>query len=228
MKTRRSRTPRTIARSARAGQQASVRKAGRSARRPSGAQPGRPRSERAHKAILDATLRLLAEVGYERLTVGEVAAVAGVGKATIYRRWASKAPLVIESFSRLPLLLPPDAGSVVDDLTALLRSFANILETTPLARVLPILAAECIHDPELSKLLVPAIRARREPLIEVLRRAVSRQELPPDLDLEAAADVVVGPLMTRLCFTNDPVKPRDVRPFVEAALFGIHRLRARA
>lgn len=188
---------------------------------------GRPRSAHAHRAILDATLELLADVGYEQLTVGEVAAVAGVGKATIYRRWPSKAPLVIEAFSQLPALVAPDTGNLLDDLTGLLRSFAKILETTPLPRVLPILAAESLHDPELSKLFLPMAGARREPLIAILRRAMARDELPADLDVEAAADVVVGPIMTRVCFSGIAVRPRDIRAFVEAAIHGIHRLRRR-
>ena len=63
---------------------------------------GRPRSEEAHQAILDATLELLSEVGFSALTIEGVAARAGVGKATIYRRWASKLPLVVEAFMRIP------------------------------------------------------------------------------------------------------------------------------
>lgn len=201
-------------------------RAERGTRLSGGVSRGRPRSPEAHRVILDTTLKLLAERGYQRLTLGEIAAVAGVGKATIYRRWPSKAPLVIESFSQLPVLVPPNTGSVLEDLTLLMRDFVHILGTTPLARVLPILAAECLHDPELSKLLVPMNQERRSALLDVLRRATRRSELPPDLDLEAAADLVVGPIMTRVCFTNQPVRPKDVRPFIEAALFGIHRLRS--
>ena len=198
-------------------------KAGRSAP----ASRGRPRSSRAHAAILDATLALLAEKGYERLTVEEVAAAAGVGKATIYRRWPSKAPLVIAAYAQLPGLDSPDSGSLSDDLTGLLRSFVRILATTPLPRVLPILAGECLHDPELSKLLVPINRERRRPLLGILERAVSRGELPADLDVAAAADLIVGPMMTRIYFTGEAVRARDIRPFVEAALLGIPRLRSR-
>ena len=72
---------------------------------------GRPRSEEAHQAILDATLELLAEVGFSALTVEGVASRAGVGKATIYRRWASKLPLVVEAFGELPALEDADTGS---------------------------------------------------------------------------------------------------------------------
>ena len=186
---------------------------------------GRPRSPRAHAAILDATLALLAERGYEHLTVEDVAAAAGVGKSTIYRRWPSKAPLVIAAYAQLPGLVQPDTGNLPDDLTTLLRSFAHILETTPLPRVLPILAGECLHDPELSKLLVPINSVRRKPLLGILERAVSRGELPDDLDVGAAADVIVGPIMTRIYFTGEAVRKKDIRPFVEAALSGIGRLR---
>ena len=187
--------------------------------------PGRPRSSRAHAAILDATLALLAEKGYERLAVEDVAAAAGVGKATIYRRWPSKGPLVIAAYAQLPGLEPPDTGDLADDLTALLRSFARILETTPLPRVLPILAGECLHDPELAKLLVPINTERRRPLTGILERAVRRGELPADLNVEAAADLIVGPIMTRIYFTGEAVRTKDIRPFVEAALFGMRRLR---
>jgi hypothetical protein len=115
----------------------------------------------------------------------------------------------------------PDTGNLLDDLTGLLRSFAKILETTPLPRVL-ILAAESLHDPELSKLFLPMAAPRREPLIAILRRAMARDELPADLDVEAAADVVVGPIDARVS-KGIAVRPRDIRAFVEAAIHGIHR-----
>ncbi|MBW2386159.1 MAG: TetR/AcrR family transcriptional regulator [Deltaproteobacteria bacterium] len=188
--------------------------------------PGRPRSVEAHRAILDATLELVAEVGFDQLSVARVARRSGVSKATVYRRWPSKLPLVIEAFSELPTLEAPDNGNLVDDLIALLRQFAEILRDTPLARVLPVLAGECAHDPELSALLAPQIKARRAPLIQALERAVSRSELPPDIDLEASVDVIMGPLVTRMLFTGAEIEPDNVRRFVEAALFGINRLRS--
>jgi AcrR family transcriptional regulator len=188
--------------------------------------PGRPRSEQAHRAILDATLELLAKVGYDRLTVAGVAARAGVGKATIYRRWPSKLPLVVDAFLQLPELESPDTGNVVDDLAEVLRRFVEIIDTTPLASVLPVLAGERARDPELAQTLAPVFRARRAPLIDVLERAVARRELPPDIDLEAAADVIMGPIVTRLFFTGADLDPANVRPFVDAALFGINRLRS--
>lgn len=186
---------------------------------------GRPRSEEAHQAILDATINLLSEIGYDRLTIAGVAARAGVGKATIYRRWSSKLPLVIESFAQLPLLPEPDTGVLIDDLTDILRSFAEVVQVTPFASLVAILAGECTHDPEMSALLAPHIIQRRAPVINVLSRAVARNELPPDIDLEAAADMVMGPLVNRAFFTHDEINPDEMRPQVEAVLYGITRLR---
>ena len=190
-----------------------------------GAGPGRPRSERAGRAILDATLELLADVGYDRLTLARVARRAGVGKATLYRRWASKPSLVAAAFERFPELAEPDTGHLVDDLVDVLRSFIRICSATPLAFVLPILAGESARDPELEKMLAPVFHVRRRPLLRVLERAAARSELPPDIDLEAAADVIMGPIVTRLFFTGAELGEQHVAPLVDAALFGINRLR---
>ncbi len=184
---------------------------------------GRPRSEEAHQAILDATLELLAEVGYSALTVEGVAQRAGVGKATIYRRWPSKLPLVVEAFRRLPGLEEVDTGNLVDDLNKMLRSYLQRFEATPLAAVLPSLVGERAHNPELSQLFDPVVRERRRPLVQVLERAVERGELPEDLDLDLAADLIVGPIAVRLFFTGGRLSPRIVGPMVELALRGIAR-----
>jgi len=181
---------------------------------------GRPRSEEAHQAILDATLALLVEVGFSALTVEGVAQRAGVGKATIYRRWPSKLPLVVEAFSQLPALEEVDSGNLVEDLSAMLKSYLQLFNQTPLAAVLPSLAGERAHNPELSKLFDPVMKARRGPLIRALERSVARGELPADLDVELAADLVVGPIAVRV-MNGSRVNPRSVGPIVELALRGI-------
>ena len=182
---------------------------------------GRPRSEEAHKAILDATLELLIEVGFSALTVEGVATRAGVGKATIYRRWPSKLPLVIEAFSQLPQLEEVDTGNLVDDLKKMLRSYLQLFYTTPLAAVLPSLAGERAHDPQLWERFDSVIRSRRQPLVRALERAAERGELSPDLDLDLAADLIVGPIAVRLFFTGGKVSPGMVGPMVDLALSGI-------
>jgi AcrR family transcriptional regulator len=182
---------------------------------------GRPRSEEAHRAILDATLELLVEVGFSALTVEGVATRAGVGKATIYRRWPSKLPLVVEAFRELPQMEEVDTGSLSEDLKKMLRSYLTLFNATPLGAVLPSLAGERAHDPQLSELLDPVIKGRRQPLRRALERAVERGEISGDLDLDLVADLVVGPIAVRLFFTGGKVAPRMVGPMVDLALRGI-------
>lgn len=181
---------------------------------------GRPRSEEAHRAILQATLELLVEVGFSSLTVEGVAQRAGVGKATIYRRWKSKLPLVIEAYGLLPQLEEVDTGDTVRDLTEMLRNYLELLTSTPLRGVIPSIAGERAHNPELSELFDPIVRDRRRPLIAVLERGVARGDLPADLALDLAADLLVGPITTRLFF-GTKISTAMVEPMVEMALWGL-------
>ncbi len=183
---------------------------------------GRPRSEEAHQAILDATMALLVESGFSALTVEGVATRAGVGKATIYRRWPSKVHLVIEAFSRLPALEDVDTGVLTDDLETMLRDYVGILNDTPLAAAVPSLAGERAHNPELSKLFDPLVKARRQPIIRALERGVKRGELRKDVDLDLAADLIFGPIVMRVFFAGARVNPRIVRPVIDAVLHGIN------
>ncbi len=186
-----------------------------------GSTAGRPRSEEAHQAILDATLSLLAEVGFSALTVEGVATRAGVGKATIYRRWSSKLPLVVEAFGQLPGLEDADTGSLRGDLTTMLKAYLQLFNSTPLAAVLPSLAGERAHSSELWEIFDPVMRVRRQPLTSALERAVARGELPEDLDLELASDLIVGPIAVRLFFRGAKLHPKIVGPIVDIALSGI-------
>ncbi|UCE84828.1 MAG: TetR/AcrR family transcriptional regulator [Deltaproteobacteria bacterium] len=182
---------------------------------------GRPRSEEAHQAILDATLALLVEAGFSGLTVEGVATRAGVGKATIYRRWPSKLHLVIEAFRQLPGLAEVDTGDLVEDLEQMLGSYLRILNDTPLAAVMPSLAGERAHNPELSELIDPILRGRRKPVLRALERAVERGEVRDDLDLELVADLIFGPIAMRVFFAGARINPKLVRPAIELVLKGI-------
>jgi AcrR family transcriptional regulator len=188
---------------------------------------GRPRSEEAHRAILDATLALLVEVGYSGLTVEGIAQRAGVGKATIYRRWPSKLPLVIEAFGQLPGLEEADTGNLASDVEQMLRSYLRSFHDTPLGAVVPSLAGELPHNPELMQLFAPVVKGRRQPLIRALERAVLRGEIPADTDLDLAADLIFGPITVRVFFTRAKLGPRIVRPIVEMALEGIRHAHPR-
>ncbi len=111
--------------------------------------PGRPRSTAADDAILEAAMDLFAEVGLERLTVEGVAARAGVGKTTIYRRYPGKVDLVVAAVRCFtePREGPPDTGTTRGDLVALVDGLVTTLTTTPLGRALPILVAARARAP---------------------------------------------------------------------------------
>jgi len=185
------------------------------------ASAGRPRSEEAHQAILDATLSLLVEVGFSALTVEGVASRAGVGKATIYRRWPSKLPLVVEAFGQLPGFEDVDTGHVAEDLKEMLRRYIETFNETPLASVLPSLAGERAHNPELSELINPVSKQRRRPLLVAIERGIARGELPDDIDVELLADIVVGPIAVALFFRGGMPTPRSIGPAVDLALRGL-------
>jgi AcrR family transcriptional regulator len=161
------------------------------------------------------------EVGYSGLTVEGVANRAGVGKATIYRRWSSKLPLVIEAFGDLPGLEEADTGDLVTDLERMLRSYLEVFSASPLGAVVPSLAGELPHNPELMELFSPLDRSRRQPLLEALRRGVARGELEPDPDLDLAADLIVGPITVRLFVSQARITPKHVAPIVRMVLDGI-------
>ena len=182
---------------------------------------GRPRSEEAHQAILDATLELLVEVGFSALTVEGVAQRAGVGKATIYRRWPSKLPLVVEAFGQLPGFEEVDSGSLETDLKETLKTYLLNFNSSSLGAVFPSLAGERAHNPELSKLLEPVAKARREPFVRIFERARERGEISEDVDIDLAADLVVGPISVTLFFRGGTPSPKMVGPIVDLALGGI-------
>jgi hypothetical protein len=103
----------------------------------------------------------------------------------------------------------------------MLRGYLQVFNSTPLATVLPSLAGERAHNPELSELFDPVSKQRRQPLLRALQRGVERGELPRDLDLELAADLVVGPIAVALFFKGGRLTPRMVGPVVDLALRGL-------
>ena len=194
-----------------------------------GRRPGRPRSERAHQAILRAALDLAVEGGLARMTMEGVAARSGVGKATVYRRWATKEALMADALLSLGTVAAPDTGSVRGDFLGLT---AQVLEAgAPGAlRLMPRLLSEAAEDPELFAVCREVlVEPRRAQLREVLRRGVERGELRADLDLELAIDGLIGPLVYRVLLTGgDAAQLRGVPERVlDQALGGLAPVRRR-
>jgi AcrR family transcriptional regulator len=185
--------------------------------------PGRPRSAVAHRAILDATIELLSEVGFAATTVEAVAARAGVGKATVYRRWPSKIPLVIEAMDtraieQLPL---PRTGSVRGDLTEFVVGLAETLSGPDGRLVAPLLAEISRNEVLAEAFRRDLVAPRRAVMEELLREGTATGELRPDLDVDLALDALGGTLFQRLLILGEPVDRELVERLVDQLLQGI-------
>jgi AcrR family transcriptional regulator len=169
--------------------------------------PGRPRDARADRAIVAATLELIAEVGVNGFRVDDVADRARVGKAAIYRRYPSKDELVTAAVAALVgEIAIPDTGSTREDLLALMREAVAVYADPVHAGVMPSLVGAMRHQPELAQAVRDGfLRRRREALRQVLDRGVARGDLNAELDVELALDVLGGALFYRLLITGGPL-----------------------
>jgi AcrR family transcriptional regulator len=183
---------------------------------------GRPRNESCSAAILSATIELVAEVGFAALTVDAVSARAGVGKATIYRRWASKEALMLDAWmSCSPTVAVPDTGSLRADLQTLFVGVDRPLNDPTLQRVLPQMIAASRTDPEVREAYRSFVAERRKPVRTVLERAVARGELAADTDLQMVGDLLVAPMMYRWLITEGPVDDAFVGHVIDVVLAGL-------
>lgn len=183
---------------------------------------GRPREERADRAIKAATLELMGEHGVQDLRMDDVARRAGVGKATIYRRYASKDALVSDAVSGfVSEIAIPDTGSTEADLLALMRDAVEVYAGSVASGLMPSLVAAMRRDPELARTVREGfLSTRRAALAQVLRRGVERGDLRADLDVELALDVLGGPLFYRLLITGGPIDDDLAQGVVDLILKG--------
>jgi len=160
---------------------------------------GRPRSASADRLILDATLTLLQRHGYLRLSIDQIAQEAGVGRATIYRRYRSKADLVASAVaSRAGFLDQPDTGTTRGDLLWLLQQAQEKYDSAAGLPMAGVLLIDGPHNPELLHAFRQRVLGPRRVRFEsVLRRGVERGDLRPDLDVSAAMDVLTGSYYAR-------------------------------
>jgi AcrR family transcriptional regulator len=169
---------------------------------------GRPRSQQTEKAILRAASQLLAESGLATMTMEGVAARAGVGKASIYRRWPSKGALAFDATLDQYLAGQPtrDTGTLEGDLLATARDWIRSVKRSPSGRTLKGLIAEVQSDPGLAdawrERFVRQVRQRRRPIVE---RAIARGEIPAGSDPELILDMLYGPLYHRYLHGHLPL-----------------------
>lgn len=159
--------------------------------------PGRPRSVRSHQAILKAALDLLAEVGYERMSIEAIAARAGVGKPTIYRRYSSKEELVADAIESLREEISiPDTGSLWSDLDLIIESAARTT-LTPLGRqIKALILSTASSSPQFAQVYwAKYLQPRRQAFRVVIERAKTRNEIQADADSDLIFDLMSGAML---------------------------------
>jgi AcrR family transcriptional regulator len=171
---------------------------------------GRPRDPARDDAILRAALDGLAELGYDRLSMDEIAARAHAGKGALYRRWPSKAALVVAAMmtwrERAAPLTIPDTGSLSGDIEATVAAIPDFDEAAAQQMAVFVgLATAASRDPELRTALADNLLARpRRSIREVLDRAVARGEIAAERELDLVADIVVGLNILRIMLGEAP------------------------
>jgi AcrR family transcriptional regulator len=185
---------------------------------------GRPRSEKAREAILEAAAELLLARGLEAVSMDEVAERAGVSKATIYRWWPTKETLALDALYH-EWAVPPQgraSGTLRGDLLSLLRPWVRLVGKRPYGRVIAALITEAQTDPAFGRQYRERfVEPRRDQVRPILLDAIARGELPPNTDVELALDLLYGPLYHRLLHGHAPLTERFLRDLVDTVLAGL-------
>jgi AcrR family transcriptional regulator len=175
---------------------------------------GRPRDDSRDAVILKATLEVLGEVGYDRLTIDAVAAKAKASKATVYRRWDGKAALVVDAMQTInpmkanpqgqPVCHWPDTGSLRGDLVAGCRNFVERLNSEEGRLMVAVMTAQA-HDPELATAMRAATYDDKRRSCRVLAdRAIARGELTSTAGADTFVEVLPAIMFNRLLITGQP------------------------
>jgi AcrR family transcriptional regulator len=176
---------------------------------PAVATRGRPRSSEVDRAIIQATMSLLLEVGYENLTMAGVAHRAGVSTATLYRRYESKDALVSGVVATLKDELDrhEETGSLADDIRAMADEGCAAFASEA-GQLLRSLIGEVQRNPELADAVRnQVIVHRREKVRRIIQAAVDRGEIPQPVDADVALDMIGGPFIFRALLTGEALGP---------------------
>ena len=181
-------------------------------RAPQGQAPKRRRSESARLAVLHAADDLLAERGFNGVTIEGIAARAGVAKQTIYRWWPSKVDILLDTLidDASGQLAVPDTEPAADSIRRYLHSLARFVAGEPAGKVLLALIGEAQHDPDMARAFGERyLGPQRDKERAMLQRGVTSGEFPADLDTEAVLDALTGPILYR-ALTGRPIPPAFV------------------
>jgi AcrR family transcriptional regulator len=174
-------------------------------------------------AVLHATSELINEVGLRAMTTDEIASRSGVSKATIYKWWPNKYAVAVEAFlSEMDMKSSdPDTGSAKEDFRRALRGLIRFYRSKD-GRAYAQLIGEAQFDPQIGvELREHLVKSRRKLVRAILDRGIARGELRPDVDPEAAIDLMFGPAMYRLVAGHAPLDARSADAIVDAAMRGL-------
>lgn len=182
---------------------------------------GRPRDTSRDRAIRRATLQLLAEVGYDGVTMDRVATRARAGKATIYRRWPSKLALVMDAISTFTeqTMQAPDTGTIRTDMVAFLEAFYETIGGDR-GKILAELVSEMPRNAELREGLRSGLWTQRKIAADVIvQRAVDRGEIRPDVDRTVLMELGTALILQRVLLSGDPVDHEYLERVVDDVLW---------
>ena len=187
---------------------------------------GRPRSESTEKAILNSAHTLVADHGFQAVTIEGIAKHAGVSKATIYKWGPNKAAVVADSFFKtLKEQYPvPDTGSVIEDLVIQISNLSTFLASDE-GRIIRELIAEGQSDSDVAEAYQSRyFSPRREVSRTILERGVERGEMKSGLNLELCVEMIYAPLFYRLLITGEGIDEAFLRNVVSCVLKGLGAL----
>lgn len=185
-------------------------------------QRGRPRSGAAHAAILAAAVALVREVGYDAVSMEAIAARAGAGKATLYRRWKSREALVSEAVGLIVARIAvPSTGSTRRDLLAVMRDTVRLYADPATAGLLSGLVAAMARSPVIARAVRNGfVAAWSDTVRRVIENGIARGDLRRGIDIDLAIDLLGGCFSNRALVTGRPIDDRMARALVDAALRG--------
>jgi AcrR family transcriptional regulator len=190
---------------------------------PPAPRPGRPRSVEVDQAILAAAIRMLADHGFDGLTMEGVASEAGVGKATLYRRWPSKIDLVLDAIrSMKPMVDIPDHGDIRTDLIEMVTGAVSWGGDGQYTEVVSALMSELRRNSELATVYREQFLApRRVESMRIIQRGIDRGEVRPDVDLELVLDMLIGTIVYRTMISGGELTEVVAERAVDQVLRGI-------
>jgi AcrR family transcriptional regulator len=185
--------------------------------------PGRPRDTRCDEAIIEAALRELATVGFASLSMEAVATRAGVGKATVYRRWSRKEDLAVAAMEQLyrDEMPSPDTGSIRGDLKSMFASVLGFVNSPAGIDYVRTTIKESMRDDRIATLYREASLRAAASATEVFQRAITRGEVRPDIPVRAAVEFLGGLVAMRVITGEDLPGLDEADELVDLVLHGI-------